>query len=219
VNNRQHQAASVQEAVMRMGSGMILGLAMGASTRPMVAAVIPGYDLKGDDFWEHAVTAALVADVSRSFAKTPWSPAGFTAALLHDIGKLVLGKFISAECRECLRDAVAVGGLEPYQAEFEVLSVHHAEVGALIAQHWKLPGNIVQGILHHHDPDEDSDILAHVTYLANVAAKGIQDGQGVDRAQERLLPVLRRLGLHPDSMGKIAAKVTARFAELREHYL
>jgi HD-like signal output (HDOD) protein len=218
-NHRQHQAGTVKQAVMRMGSGLVLGLAMGASARPLVLHTLPGYCVSGDFFWEHAVTAALVAEVSRAFTKAPWSAAGFTAALLHDFGKLILGPYLTKDCLACLKDAIEEGGLEPFRAEYEVLSVHHAEVGALIAQHWKLPENIVQGILHHHDPEESSDVLARVTYFANTAAKWIQAEREIGKTERDILaPTMARLEIPADSLGKICTRVAARCADLKEHY-
>ena len=106
------------------------GAGHGGMRGPLVVGVIPGYGIRGDDFWRHAVTAALVAEVGRSFSKSPWSPAGFTAALLHDFGKIVLGNFLSEDYRQCLQHTVGRGGPESFEREYEVLEVQHAEVGA-----------------------------------------------------------------------------------------
>ena len=52
---------------------------------------------------------------------------------LHDVGKLVMGRFISPEISE-LRRAQEVERLGQLEAESLLLSVNHAELGGLIAQ-------------------------------------------------------------------------------------
>jgi HD-like signal output (HDOD) protein len=54
----------------------------------------------------------------------------FTPALLHDPGKLVLGKFAKAEKSKI--DSLAEKGVPFAIAEKEVLKTDHAEIGALI---------------------------------------------------------------------------------------
>ena len=208
-----------KEAVMRIGTGMVLGLAIGASARPLVAATVPGYGIRCDDFWRHSVTAALVGEVGRSFTKNRWSPAGFTAALLHDFGKLVLGHFLNPEHLACLAAAQADRDLEPFQAEQEMLGIHHARVGAFVAKHWELPDEIVDGILYHHDPGNGTGALPAVTCFANLIAKAItaQTDQSV-LDSPLLRSMLDRLGIAATDVPRICTNVMSRFDELNALY-
>ena len=52
--------------------------------------------------------------------------------------------------------------------------MHHGELGGLIAQHWELPPRVVQGIIHHHEPNEDNDAVCYFVCVANQVAKRIE---------------------------------------------
>jgi HD-like signal output (HDOD) protein len=123
-------------------------------------------------------------------------PECFTAALIHDIGKIVLARFLSPDQLRWLADARDFGGLSSLEAETEVLGVNHAQLGGQIAGQWKLPERLMNGVTFHHTPDDGNDLVCDVVYLANVAAKRI--GEGVVRAPAEVVAndaSLARLGL------------------------
>src|SRR5208337_1150874 len=71
------------------------------------------------------------------------------AALLHDIGRLILASrmpdmfcLVLARSREL--------NCEPFQAEEELLGTSHAEIGAYLLGLWGIPNLAVEAIAHHH---------------------------------------------------------------------
>jgi putative nucleotidyltransferase with HDIG domain len=74
-----------------------------------------------------------------------------TAALLHDIGKLVLaGNMLGHYCKAL---SLAKNENRPiWEAEREIFGASHAEVGAYLAGLWGLPGHVVEAIRYHHNP-------------------------------------------------------------------
>ena len=109
-------------------------------------------------------------------ARRPCRRSRSRAALLHDIGKLVLVQFLEPDVLGYLGEAWARGDMTSVQAEIEILGFHHGELGGLIAQHWQLPARIVAAITHHHTPDEGHDVVCDVVCMANVVAKRIGVG-------------------------------------------
>ena len=161
---------TVKDAVIRLGTGAILGLAVGACVQPNIHKVIPGYNILRSDFWRHSLAAAMATESLRSFSKQRISPLAFTSALLHDIGKIVLGHYLDTETLDLLERASRDSHLAVYQAESEILSLHHGEVGGVVAQHWGLPETIVKGIAFHHEPENCDDAIGIVTHFANYVA-------------------------------------------------
>lgn len=210
--------ATVKEAVVRLGQGAALCLAIGSCARPLMNQAIPGYAFSGGELWRHSVSAALAAEVAQSFCRVPGPPESFTAALLHDIGKLVLGPFLTPDLCALLHRAVAEGGMESFQAETEVLSVHHGELGGVIAQHWKLPERIVQGIIHHHDPEVEDEPICHVVHLANATAHRLEARETTDREAAHLARTRDRLGLTQESFETLCATVGSRLEALGDRY-
>ncbi|MBM3838848.1 MAG: HDOD domain-containing protein [Verrucomicrobia bacterium] len=88
-----------------------------------------------------------------------------------------------------------------------LLQVHHAELGGLIGRRWKLPDNIVLGIMHHHTPEEGADVICDAVSLANLAAKKIEADLAKKPFTNQLdVGVSKRLGIDP-----------AKFQELCNH--
>ena len=142
-------------------------------------------------------------------------PETFTAALLHDVGKLVMGRFLIPEILGFIRRAREVDHLGRLEAESLLLNVHHGELGGLIAQHWKLPSRVVQGIIYHHNPEEGHDVICDLTYLANQIAKQIEaglDGQQFDFTIHR--EMAERLCLTPKMLNDLGATAVARYTQV-----
>jgi HD-like signal output (HDOD) protein len=68
-------------------------------------------------------------------------------------------------------------------AERDVIGTDHAEVGALLAEHWNLPETLRSVIAHHHNPSnapEADKILVYVIHLADFVAMMGGTGTGSD---------------------------------------
>lgn len=186
---------TVQAAINRLGTGTVVTVALGNAVKGKLHAAVPAYGLGEGELWRHSVACALAVETIAAVGRVAVPGAAFTAALLHDVGKLVLARFLEPEILEVLREAREQGHLPPLEAESQVLGVHHAELGGLIAQHWQLPEPIVWGISHHHTPtDEPSDDVAGIVQLADLLAhraapskaNGQTDAEGVGRAVARV---------------------------------
>jgi putative nucleotidyltransferase with HDIG domain len=201
IGSARHRIGTVREALTRLGTGTVVGFVIGKCVRPLVGKRIPGYNVSESEFWTHSLTAAFAAE-SIQARSAHWSGhLGFTAALLHDVGKLVLGQFLNAELSGWLERAGTEGKLSAFHSEKEILSLHHGEIGAIVAQHWGLPACIVKGIEYHHDPENGMDGICDVTYLANLVSHWLEaNPRSIELAPQPMLhapvgPVLDRLGL------------------------
>ena len=75
----------------------------------------------------------------------------FVAALLHDIGRLVLASRVPDQF--CAVRALAEDkGCEIFEAEEILLGTSHAEIGAYLLGLWGIPHLAVEAIAHHHRP-------------------------------------------------------------------
>src|SRR5581483_6124697 len=170
------QISLVRDAVLRVGGGTLLSLAVGQRVRGQMSAALPAYDLAEGELWRHSVAAALATERAGSVCRAGIPPEAFTAALLHDVGKLVLVRFLSRDLQELLERARSEGHVAALEAEREILGVDHAELGELVVQHWGLPDAIARPIAAHHAPTEDDGPVADAVHLADVIAKRIGAG-------------------------------------------
>ena len=223
-SSSSRQIGTVKDAVIRLGTGAILGLAIGSCVQPSIAKVIPGYQCSGADFWKHSLAAALSTESLRAFSKQRISPLAFTAAPLHDIGKIVLGNFLDEETLNLLKCAGKQGRLAQFRAESEILSLHHGEVGGVVAQHWGLPETVVKGIAFHHSPELCDDPIGHVTHFANFVAHTnapVIPPEGAEAVVEEPIDIcldLLRFGLTDEAVSRILQSTRERLAVITSAY-
>lgn len=126
--------------------------------------------------WRHALAAAVAAE---KCAKGVGRNAGeaFICGLLHDIGKVALDRiypdvFAAVVCR------AREGNAFVRDVERDVFGMDHAEVGAILADHWALPTPITDAIQRHHVPETavenagQADLAALGNFLAYEAGLG-----------------------------------------------
>ena len=108
-----------------------------------------------DELWRHAM---LTGTYARRIAKEEGaSPQvidqAFTAALLHDVGVLVLVANRPDDYGRVLQ-LVRTSHVSDWVAEREVFGADHAHVGAYLLGIWGLSDGIVEAIAYHHHPGE-----------------------------------------------------------------
>jgi putative nucleotidyltransferase with HDIG domain len=139
----------------------------------------------------------------------------FTAALLHDVGKLVLGEFVADDFNKI--DNVLSPEITFETAEDMVLGTNHADIGARILNQWSLPPGIVNAVRWHHDPDsaEQSDLTLDIVHVADVLCLMIGIGVGRDGLQHQpSAAAIDRLGLAPGHLEKVASQTLQWVEEL-----
>lgn len=216
---RENPISTPYEAIAFLGTTLVLDLAVASAVRPSFQGRVPGYGLDEGTLWRHSVAAATAAEAAAGFCSVEMPAEAFTASLLHDVGKVVMGRFLSPDVLRFIALARQAEHYTQIEAETQILGVHHGELGGLIAQHWQLPERIVQGIIYHHDPEHGSDIVCDFAYLANETAKQI-DGGRPGHAFDLTLPagVASRLGIDPDRLDAFCSAAAARFTQVSQCY-
>jgi putative nucleotidyltransferase with HDIG domain len=208
---------TVRDAVLRLGTGPVLSLALGASVRNRMHRAVPEYGLAEGELWEHSVAALLAAELlgRRAPVKPPVETA--TAALLHDVGKLVMARFLDDDLLQSLHRA-AEEGIGRRRAEVDVLGVNHAELGALVAQTWRLPPSLVRGIGYHHDPRLGGELICFAVHLADVVAKAVGAGLEDNPDLETYAAAVQALDLRPDDVDELCRLVDIQFVEVCDRF-
>jgi HD-like signal output (HDOD) protein len=178
------QVVSVQQAVMYLGVELLKGLALGAHVFATLPSVnVPGFSL--DRFQRHAQQTAQLA---RKFVSDPVRiDEAFTAAMVHDIGQIVLGLGMPAEFGAVCRE-VAVTGQPAEVVERARLGVTHATVGAYLLGLWGLPFTIVEAVAYHHAPSlvpgGPREVLAAL-HVSEAFAEAAEKGPDVEPVIDR----------------------------------
>jgi putative nucleotidyltransferase with HDIG domain len=206
---------TVKDAVIRIGIGPTVSFAMGACVGPAFRRALPQFGLGEGTLWRHSVAASLAAEVISAMSPADVPAESVTAALLHDVGKLVLARHLTPELAAAVAEARLDPGRSPVQAEVDVLGVHHGELGGIIARHWNLPDRLADAITYHHVPDRLADAVCDVVAVANAAAKAT-----TDPAAPAVLPVssVTRLQLPAHFFDRLCQHVERRLDDVLARY-
>lgn len=161
----QPSTTSAKTAIMRIGAGMVQAIAFASSVRPQTDFDLSMFNLTIDSYWLHTLSVTAFAEELSNQKVARFADEFQVAAVIHDFGKLVMSETITDEHKATM--ALLESDLPEYQKELRVLGVTHAEVSAVICQHWGMPDTVVQTVQFHHDPDQISTPEAHGLNLAN----------------------------------------------------
>lgn len=209
----------ISDAVMRMGIDRILTVAMGDHFR-RITAPLPLYDLAEDDFWYHGAVASLaVQELMASHPRIGIPTSAPIAALLHDIGKLVLVRHAHLDATQ-VASVAEEREISFVEAERTLLGFDHCEVGAAMAERWGLPEEIRDAIAFHHTtPVPKPSPLLDAVMVANMVAKTLGAGLGAECMNVRNDPrLLERLGLVFDDFSRLCSDVLTKARDLRALY-
>jgi putative nucleotidyltransferase with HDIG domain len=159
---------TVKEAITRLGTNRIFQMVLCMSVAPLVRKPVKGYDMESNGLWQHSIATAICAEQLARALKISQSDEAFTAGLLHDMGKILLGTFIEID-DEPIKDLVETESLSFNEAERKVLGIDHAEAAAELLQYWKLPENVVAAARWHHDPSQAEEKHRNIVDLVHVA--------------------------------------------------
>lgn len=161
--------ANVSEAVSALGIETVKALILSEGVFSAFPRDLAG-SLSIDKLWMHsAQTAAIAKSVARlERVAVPVVDEAFTAAFLHDVGKLLLSQNLTddyiraqvlADSEKCM----------DWQAETELLGASHADVGAYLLALWGLPASTIEAIAWHHQPALAKDAGFGITTVVHVA--------------------------------------------------
>ena len=211
------KVASVRQAVLLLGLKRLMQLVIASCVSAAMDKPVPGYDLPPGDLWKHSIAVSIAAEALVKDQSSLGADDIFTPALLHDIGKLVLGHFIKDELQTI--EDIAAKGVPYVVAENMVLGTDHAEIGARILTQWAFPHSVIEAVRWHHDPDfpETPDMVVDVVYLANFLCHTNGNGAGNGEQAVELSPtVIDRLGIDIGRFEEISGKVAQWVDELAD---
>ena len=208
---------SVREAVVRLGFKRVFQIAMTSAVAPIALKEIRGYDLPRNGLLRHSAATALAVEYLPKRLSMRVPDATYTAGLLHDLGKIVLGTYLEINSAPIVIKAYRES-ISFEIAEQMVLGTDHAEVGAALLEYWKLPQVVIDSVRWHHNPNkyphEDKTVVdlvhlgEHVARICGTSSS--TDGMNYSVCVESL----DRLGVVPDVLELVAADVLGSLDEI-----
>ena len=165
----RQKIGTLRDAVVYLGKNNLIRIVQTAGVSRYFTQKGRGYVEKANELWEHSVAVAIMSQIlSRKVLKCEDEKL-YLAALLHDVGKMVMGEFVN-ESFETIARLVAEGGYSFLEAEEAVIGINHAELGGKITERWNFPKEIVVALTYHHRPDlieKNNNVIMWLVYLAD----------------------------------------------------
>lgn len=195
---------SLQQAVARLGLGVISEIAFAASLQSGIFKV-PGHEADLKAIWRHSLASGIWAKEIARLRRANVESA-FLCGLLHEVGKPALLQLVLDVAGE-LRASPELGWLRGYVAGA------HRTLGRKVAEAWELPTPVVAAITHYADYAEagSTAIEARTTCLADRLATWIVEPETFDGKTLREHRVFADLNLYPDDVSALIGKREAVF--------
>lgn len=209
---------SVKQAVMRIGLRKTSELVLNGVVARHTGRPVQGYDLAPGSLWEFSAAAAIATERLAAAHHETAPPEAFTAGLLQDIGKLVLGHFVQVDFQP-----IRVVAFEQHksfeEAEQIVLGIDHAEVGAILLDSWGIGGNIREAVRWHHSPESSPPEARHTARLVHAAGQIVNlagIGGGCDGNHYRPSgPALSELEVSPKIVEQVMRETVSQLDTIR----
>lgn len=209
-----YRVSTISNAMILLGVNVVKSLALSSSIFEIMEKDSVG-------LWEHSLGAGMAANLIARKLRLPEVEEISTAALLHDIGKVI----ISLKCGEAavdIRRAVREERVTMREAEQEILDTDHGEVGGWLAKCWFLPDKLSEPIAFHHDVKlaVNHRVKTAVVHIADVLVKASGFGDSGDRYVPQIQAVAWDvLRLNENHLTELVEELEDKLVELKNFSL
>ncbi|MFN0134376.1 MAG: HDOD domain-containing protein [Phycisphaerales bacterium] len=160
----RRRCSTISQALVMLGMSTVKTLALSFSLVSALGDKSPGFDYVA--YWRRGLYSAVAARAIARRAKVALEEEAFLSGLLQDVGMMALKQGLGREYVDLVKSV----GLEHGKlatAELGALETTHSEVGALLAERWKLPDELIVPVRFHERPTAAPS--AHVDVVRCVA--------------------------------------------------
>ena len=188
------RTASLVDAVDLLTPERVGAIANRIDTYDLLGSASSGAD-RFERFRRHAVAVRNAAEDVAELARITERDELAVAALLHDVGRPVLGELYGREF------GMGADGEDPDERlrnERRELGIDHALVGGVLVRRWGLPTAIASAVERHHAPDAQG--LAAAVALADLV---VHHAAGVKLPGDALVAAAARVGIDEEGMRRL----------------
>jgi putative nucleotidyltransferase with HDIG domain len=167
--------------------------------------------------WRHSLASALLAE-DLAIGNFVDKDSAYTAALLHDIGRLALAVIQPAKYADFLK-STEDEPCDVLERERELFEIDHCQAGRWLVEAWKLPRTFADVTAHHHTQPNNRipEIVALVRHsclladaLGFAAVRSLAAPSYQDILEELSVRERRRFPQDPEELSiKIATKINS----------
>ena len=206
----------LQPAVARLGFLTVTNIALSTSIFQAFSRVEqPVFDRR--EFWKHSVCVGIVASVLHDYTadiivQPLTRDVVHLAGIIHDMGKILFERYANTEFHQAIASAKEED-IPVIKEEARFVGLGHDELGAWLAQKWKLGISLQAAVRWHHEPmgcpDEKLQPLVKLVHMADYIChnQGLGDSGNPNPGYDHR--VREELNLTPERIGDVMETVEA----------
>ncbi|BCB96658.1 histidine kinase [Dissulfurispira thermophila] len=205
------RVSTISQALILLGLNTVKGVLLGVSVFEVMKKVMSG-------LWEHSVGCAVTSRIISQKKALGYLEEVSVAALLHDIGKVVMGLKFSNEYRRVLKEA-ETKDIFIFESERKYFSVDHAMVGAWLTDKWKFPRSLIEVIEYHHKPhlSRNVPVQTAIVHLSDILVRAYGFGFAGDNFVPAINPtVFEMLNLTEEDIKDILYEIGESFGHMED---
>jgi putative nucleotidyltransferase with HDIG domain len=209
-----YRVSTISNAMILLGVNVVKSLALSSSIFEIMEKNSVG-------LWEHSLGVGVAANLIARKLGLPECEEIATAALLHDIGKVIISLKCS-DAEKAIRSTIREQDCYTREAERQVLDTDHAEIGAWLSKSWFLPDKLSEPIACHHDvaQSENHRIKTSVVHIADVLIKA----SGFGNSGDTYVPQIQKIAwdtlkLNDQLLAEIVEEIEDKLVEVKNFSL
>jgi len=214
----RNKVVSTKQALTLLGPKRTRSLLLGRYLVDTISTKkITGLDM--NYFWRRSLTSSLLASHFAEEVIRPHRDEAFVGALLADIGIPILAEALPEEYADVLVGFRPDGPGLNCEQELEAVEVTHAEVSAMVLQHWTLPASICAAVNLHQSTNPgagDTAIIARILQAADRIAALLCESPSAERIHAVCQEAVQFAGVDQALLVKILPVVEQDIEELAD---
>lgn len=209
------RCATISKALVLLGLAPVKTLALGFS---LVSAVSSENDRNFDfvAYWRRGLYTGVAAKRFAEAAGVSGNEEAFLAGLLQDVGMVAMHRALGERYLAVLAQA---GGdhRKLSRLELAAIDLQHAEIGAMLAQRWKLPEELVIPVRYHERPSaapREHAALTRCVGLGNLAHDALTDADPVPATRRLYVQAGHWFGLPQTRVDEVMRQIAAQVKEM-----
>jgi two-component system, cell cycle response regulator len=215
------KVTTIDQAVFFLGFKSVRNIALGVG----VFNLFPPQE---KDFlskvWQRSLVTGLASRELCDLTGNKKKEDAFTIGLLHDVGLIAFYGYDKKKASELLNKTEETGRMN-LEDEKIIFGLDHLEVGRLLAERWKLPGEIIASMVSHHDePGKDPLIkdgyenLSSIVYLGSLVGDIFYLGKKTESIRKFTDGCQKLLGVSAEDADHLLQNIHPQLTEVAGYF-
>jgi HD-like signal output (HDOD) protein len=200
------RTGSINQAILYLGLINIKNIVLSTSvfSSLLMNSGLPNRDL----LWKHSCMCnKMVSLFYEKLLGKSLPDTHMSAGLLHDIGKIALYNNFGEKYRNVIKIMDKHEGITIIEAEKEVISISHQEIGGYLLNWWDLPQPVIETSLFHHQPLDERVMNKELVCIVHIADYYSWEILGNDGFATLNIDTFEFLGISKESCEELASEV------------